>query len=873
MQLRRRLPVLLSAALVMMLSLGTLLMLHLAGQARQNRELVRNAFEVSDTARSLLSEVQNAETGQRGFILTGRETYLAPYDNALAIIPGVLAGLDRLVAEDAAQRERLARLRRLIDAKLEELRVTLEAAHSQGLRAAMEMVQTDRGRDLMEAIRTQVSALLAAQDARLDSRIAKSNTRETQNYAIALAAGGLALLVIVAGALVLFRSNARLRRAEAGLARQGAVLQATLDSIQDGVAAFDSQGLLVACNNRFFDLLGFPRALAAPGTPLSAFQAIDRRRDPPLLPAAGAAPGGLLRRHAGQELEIYRNAMAGGGFVVSCIDVTRRAEAEAILRQAQKMEAIGHLTGGVAHDFNNLLQVVSGNLDLLVRELGPGRQAGDQAADPLGEAPRRHLRNALAGVERGARLTAQLLAFARRQPLDPRVVNLGRQVREMTDLLRRTLGERVAVEAVIGGGLWNTQVDPTQLGNALLNLAINARDAMPDGGKLTIEVANAALDEAYAANHVEVEAGQYAMLAVTDTGTGMAPEVMARVFEPFFTTKPDGQGTGLGLSQVYGFVKQSGGHVKLYSEAGEGTTVKLYLPRSRKPEEAAEPDHGGPAEGGTETVLVVEDDAAVRGAVIDMLSELGYRVLRAEHAEAALTVLSSGAQVDLLFTDVVMPGPIKTRDLARRAQELIPGLKVLYTSGYTANAIIHDGRLDADVLLLSKPYRRDDLARQVRRALGPPRAAPARSPSPPVQPPAAAGWPPGSLVLVVEDDALIRMSLLQMLEAMELLPEGLGSAEEALARLHQEPVPALLVTDLGLPDMDGVALITEARRLHPALPVLLATGHAASTVEMPDALRRSIGFLGKPFGMAQLEQAVAVLWRPVGRAREASGEG
>jgi signal transduction histidine kinase/CheY-like chemotaxis protein len=860
MQLRRRLPVLLSAALVMMLSLGTLLMLHLAGQARQNRELVRSAFEVSDTARSLLSEVQNAETGQRGFILTGRETYLAPYDNALAIIPGVLAGLGRLVAEDAAQRERLARLRQTIDAKLEELRVTLEAARSQGPQAAMEMVQTDRGRDLMEAIRTQVSALLAAQDARLDSRIAKSNARETQNYAIALAGGALALLVIVVGALVLFRSNARLRGAETRLARQGAVLQSTLDSIQDGVAAFDAEGLLVACNNRFFDLMGFPRALAAPGTPLAAFQAFDRERDPPLLPAAGAAPGGLLLRHAGQQLEIYRNAMAGGGFVVSCIDVTRRAEAEAILRQAQKMEAVGHLTGGVAHDFNNLLQVVSGNLDLLVRELGPAGQAGDR----LGEAPRRHLRNALAGVERGARLTAQLLAFARRQPLDPRVVNLGRQVREMTDLLRRTLGERVAVEAVIGGGLWNTQVDPTQLGNALLNLAINARDAMPDGGKLTIEVANAALDEAYAASHAEVEAGQYAMLAVTDTGTGMSPAVMARVFEPFFTTKPDGQGTGLGLSQVYGFVKQSGGHVKLYSEPGEGTTVKLYLPRSRKPEEAAEPGHGGPAEGGTETVLVVEDDAAVRGAVIDMLSELGYRVLRAEHAEAALTVLSSGAQVDLLFTDVVMPGPIKTRDLARRAQELIPGLKVLYTSGYTANAIIHDGRLDADVLLLSKPYRRDDLARQVRRALGPPRAAPARPPSSPVPPPAVAGWPPGSLVLVVEDDPLIRMSLLQMLEAMELLPEGLGSAEEALARLRQEPVPALLVTDLGLPDMDGAALAAEARRLHPALPVLLATGHAASTVDMPDALRRSIGFLGKPFGMSQLEQAVAALWRPAG---------
>ena len=856
MRLRRRLPVLVLALLIIMGSLGTLLSLHLTAQMRENRALLRDSFRVSEAVRDLLSQVQDAETGQRGYILTGRDTYLAPYQHAVQTLPRTQRQLaEGPLARDPAQLRRLVRVSQLIQAKLGELQAALDAARSLGREAAIDLVQTDRGRDLMEAIRAQLGEILAAQEGALDRRLVFSEQREDSYVLAALLGGAVGVAIILGGGLLLFHSNGRLRRAEAGMARQGAVLQATLDSIQDGVAAFDASGRLIAWNGRFFLLLGFPERLAEPGMALAEFRAEDRLWDapviPPQLPEPGAPTVAQVLRRPGQELELHRNAMVGGGLVLSCLDVTRRAEAEAILRQAQKMEAIGHLTGGVAHDFNNLLQVVAGNLDLLARQLPP---------DAAG---RRQLANAMAGVERGARLTAQLLAFARRQPLDPRVINPGRQVREMTDLLRRTLGERIAVEAVIAGGLWNSQVDPTQLGNALLNLAINARDAMPDGGKLTIEVNNAALDDEYAAGHLEVAAGQYVMLAVTDTGSGMPPEVMARVFEPFFTTKPEGQGTGLGLSQVYGFVKQSGGHVKLYSEPGEGTTVKLYLPRSRKPEEAAQQAPSGRVEGGNETVLVVEDDAEVRGAVVDMLGELGYRVLRAEHAEAALTVLGSGAQVDLLFTDVVMPGPIKTRDLARRAQELIPGIKVLYTSGYTANAIIHEGRLDADVLLLSKPYRRDDLARQVRRALGPPRPAAARA-ALVAPPPAPAFWPGGSVALVVEDDPLIRMNLEQMLEGLGLAPVGLASAEAALERLEQGEAPALLVTDQGLPRMDGVTLALRARARFPGLPVLLATGHAASTLDMPEALRASIGFLGKPFGLSQLEQALASLWREQG---------
>src|SRR6201999_912890 len=260
--------------------------------------------------------------------------------------------------------------------------------------------------------------------------------------------------------------------------------------------------------------------------------------------------------------------------------------------------------------------------------------------------------NAIGAVSRGSRLTGQLLAFARRQALDPRSVDLGRVIRDMTDMLRRTLGEQIEVESVIAGGLWNTLVDPNQVENAILNLAINARDAMPEGGKLTLEVANAFLDDAYSAAHAEVTPGQYVMLAVTDTGTGMAPEVMERVFEPFFTTKPEGRGTGLGLAQAYGFVKQTGGHIKIYSEIGHGTTIKLYLPRTRREADAPAAGAGAPAEGGSEHILVVEDDEGVRAAVVDMLGEMGYRVSRATNAENALELLNREAP-DLIFTDVV----------------------------------------------------------------------------------------------------------------------------------------------------------------------------------------------------------------------------
>src|SRR5271154_5555277 len=312
-------------------------------------------------------------------------------------------------------------------------------------------------------------------------------------------------------------------------------------------------------------------------------------------------------------------------------------------------------------------------------------------------------------AERGARLTKQLLAFARRQPLEPSVVNLGQLMQEILPLVRRAVGEETVVESIVAGGLWNATIDPAQFQSAVLNLALNSRHAMPEGGKLTIEVANAALDDVYAARHADVQPGQYVLFAITDTGAGMDAATLARAMDPFFTTKPVGEGTGLGLPQVYGFVKQSGGHIKLYSEVGEGTTVKLYLPRTLREAPKEAPPPTALLLAGTETILLVDDDDTVRTTVCSMLEELGYSVLAASSGAQALEMLEKGALPDLLLTDVVMPG-MGGRQLAERARALTPSLRVLFSSGYTENAIVHNGRLDHGVELLSKPFDRDRLA-------------------------------------------------------------------------------------------------------------------------------------------------------------------
>jgi PAS domain S-box-containing protein len=380
--------------------------------------------------------------------------------------------------------------------------------------------------------------------------------------------------------------------------------------------------------------------------------------------------------------------------------IDEREKAEDQLRQMQKMEAVGQLTGGIAHDFNNMLAVILGSLKLFEKR----QERGDADAGKF-------IKNAIEGAERAATLTRRLLAFSRQQALSPQVVDGSRLVSGMSEFLRRAIPENIEIESVLAGGLWKICADPSELENAILNLALNARDAMAEGGKITIETANAWLDDAYAADHPDVKAGQYVMIAVTDNGVGMAPNVAARAFDPFFTTKPTGKGTGLGLSQVYGFIKQSGGHIKIYSEVGHGSAIKIYLPRfiGENEQPALESIKPVAHTAANEKILLVEDDDRVRHLTGEMLEELGYRVLAAANSAEALALLDQNSDVDLLFTDIVMPG-INGRQLADEALKRRPALKVLFATGYTRNAIVHNGILDVGVNVILKPYTMDALA-------------------------------------------------------------------------------------------------------------------------------------------------------------------
>jgi PAS domain S-box-containing protein len=402
------------------------------------------------------------------------------------------------------------------------------------------------------------------------------------------------------------------------------------------------------------------------------------------------------------------------GFAKVTRDVTERMETQRILREtqeqlalSQRMEAVGQLSGGIAHDFNNLLMIIMGNLERV-----------KQATQGLGESAanlQRPIGNALRGAQRAAALTHRLLAFSRRQPLNPKLLDLNKYLPGVADFLQRSLGERIEIEVSGAPRLWQIEVDVPQLETTLVNLAVNARDAMPNGGKLTVEASNQTVDRDYLRTNPEVAAGQYALISVSDTGDGMTAEVLARAFEPFFTTKEIGHGTGLGLSQVYGFVKQSGGHVKIYSEAGHGTTVKLYFPRARGQADDVEHDRG-PSQGavGGEIVLVVEDDNDLRWYLIEALRHLNYRAIGAPNADAALRILEDqSARIDLMLTDVTMPG-MNGRELATRARELRPALKALFMSGYSANAVVHHGRVDLDVQLIQKPVSLDELAARIR---------------------------------------------------------------------------------------------------------------------------------------------------------------
>jgi PAS domain S-box-containing protein len=730
----------------------------------QGIETARAQLDRFDDATDLLVD---AETGVRGFLLVNRPEYLQPYEAATARMGPLLDAIAETHYGDPGDQAQADKFVRLARAKLDELGRALDTYRASNRDSAIAMVATGGEKRVMDEIR----AADQAQRDRLGQRVDNARAERDQIIRWAgtanVAAAALALGVLVFfGAAIgrhLFRRRVaeqkiqsshvelegvverRTRELEQSLRtiqaqleeriRQDAKLRDSEERLRILVAGvkdyaiymIDPEGLVTSWNAGAERIKGYS-ADEIIGKSFSVFYTEEDR-------TAGLPQTALQTalREDKYEAEALRVRKDGSQFFANVLitplrdesgrhvgfakitrDVTERRqqqatldETRAALAQSQKMDALGQLSGGIAHDFNNLLHVIRNAAEVLNRrltDLGPDlRSMFDMIT-----------RNA----DRAANLTRRLLAFSRRQPLEPQQIDPNKLVQSMDTLLRSALGEAIELEVVAGIGCWPISADPNQLETAILNLAVNARDAMPNGGRLTIETTNAYLDEGYAAGNAEVESGQYALIAVSDTGHGMSREVIARAFEPFFTTKEIGQGTGLGLSQVYGFIKQSGGHVKIYSEPGQGTTVKLYFQRLRGDAKPEAPDPIQPMSIGraTESILVVEDEEDVLAFTATILRDLGYRVLTATDAESALAVLESEAGVDLLFTDVGLPR-INGRQLADQARLRWPTLKVLFTTGYARNAIIHHGRLDPGVELISKPYSQSGLASKIRKIL------------------------------------------------------------------------------------------------------------------------------------------------------------
>jgi PAS domain S-box-containing protein len=691
--------------------------------------------------------IRRAESASRGYVIANDQNFVREYNETRDQIAPALDTLVEMTRDNPIQTQLLETNRGLIARRLkvsDELIRLQAAGDSAGIAALNARAE---GRAVMNAIDANFDKAAAEEERLLAIRGADSGQTRFVLLAIDLA-GALTILLL---ALILLRearlSKQRLEESlsatraaneslEAAVAERtehllaaheelrhsASIMQSTFNSMAEAVLVIDTNGRVVLSNAAAARMLHYqggmtigqlrdksvvfhtdgttpmaademPAATALRGQPFDNMEIVARpRRD--------AAPVHLVV--SGAPLRDASGAISGAALVYH--DITAARETERKLHQAQKLDAIGKLTGGVAHDFNNMLTVITGTTETLVAEL---------ARQPRLQSVARLIDDA---AERCAELIQHLLAFARRQPLQPRNVDINTAVEDISRLLRPTLGEQIEIETILERGITTAHIDPSQLANSVLNMAINARDAMPDGGKLLLETRNVVLDEAYAQANAEVRAGPYVMLAVSDTGAGMPSEIRDKAFEPFFTTKAVGKGSGLGLSMVYGFVKQSGGHIKIYSEAGHGTTIRLYLPPARGSVETATTT-ATPIAGGHETILVVEDDSMVRNFVIVQLQGLGYRTIAAPDSRAAMISVENGEPFDLLFTDVIMPGGMTGRQLADEVKKSRPGIKVLYTSGYTDNAIVHHGRLDEGVWLLTKPYRKSQLAEMVRQAL------------------------------------------------------------------------------------------------------------------------------------------------------------
>lgn len=702
------------------------------------------AQNVRYEAERLLSLLKDAETGQRGFIITGDDAYLEPYEAAKTQTHEVLAALHALITDDPEQRRRLDNLEALVIERLAQIAANIDLRRSQGS-APFAIDRLHHGKATMDKVRDEVAAVIAQQSARY-SQVKALAEEEARTSMQALFLG---IVISTIGIGVVFwlviqeikRRRAaeaelrlvndeleqRVRKRTAQIERQRRFLSATLTHMHDGLF-INKGGRIVFVNDECLRLLGADSAQQVIGrSPLDFTHPDDKsiivERIKALQQPGVRLPINEQRvvRLDGNTIEVDVTSvsfMDEGelGILVILRDITQRKATERQLRHAHRLEAVGQLTGGLAHDFNNLLAVIIGNLDLLEEELRNNPKAGELAA------------MALKASLRGAELTRQLLAFSRQQTLQAQAFDLNDLVNGTIRLLRRTLGEDIEIITHLADDLWPVFADSTQVESALANLAINARDAMANGGYLTIETSNRHLDEQYAQENTEVTPGDYVMLAVSDTGAGIPPEVMSKVFEPFFTTKKDGKGSGLGLAMIYGFAKQSGGHIKIYSEVGYGTTVRLYLPRAEMLEKTAavdlnqEPAMAQPP--AAAVILVVDDNPDVRSVAVRQLNELGHRTIEAQDAEDALRILAQDQPIDLLFTDVVMPGGMRGDELARQARLLRPAIKVLFTSGF-AEASIENGHRSSEVKrcnLLSKPYRKQDLAQRIEEILRNPAA-------------------------------------------------------------------------------------------------------------------------------------------------------
>ena len=816
--------------MVMVFGAGAAFRLRASAMLGSLRALAADADRVTDLGDALLIALLDTESNARAYILTRHVAFIAHYTEERSATAVTLDQLRSAASRFGSLTGDMDRAEGLVAARLALLDAAIHAIDLHADPTSMAIVGSDTGLQAMRNAQTQIRALIQHAADERDRQSAEAQDSERLYRIIVTAGAIIGVLLLGSASLALLVGRSQIWAAQTALQSQSKLWQATVENLLDGVAVFDAEGGLVQWNANLAPLTGFSAALLHQGMPFSAFATAAADWDPPTMP--GPPPQGVIEtRVGGRVLEVACNMMPDGGHMLTFGDITRRVEAEAIARQAQKMEVLGQLTGGVAHDFNNLLQVISANLDVMSQRLQSGH---DAPADWL----RSRVLAAMEGVTRGARLTRHLLAFARRQPLAPEPVNAAQMLAGMEDMLRRTLGPTIAVEQVISGGLWTLRADVQQLENAILNLAINARDAMadspPDQARLTIEARNASLDDAYCAANLDVRPGQYVMIAVSDSGCGMTAEQIGRAIEPFYTTKPEGQGTGLGLSMVYGFAKQSGGHLKLYSEPGHGTTARLYIPRTVATATSPGLQRGAPQHAQGETLLLVEDDPAVRAAAALALRGLGYQVAEAHDADMAMTLLEQGLRPDLLFTDVMMPGVLSARAMADRAKALLPDLAVVFTSGYTENSIVHNGQLDADVHLISKPWRIEDLASRLRLVLDVARRhRPARA----------------ERVLLVEDDALVRTLTAEMLADLGYQVVQAADADEALGALDGVD---LMITDIGLGQTDGLSLVASVRARLPGLPVIVASGRprAATT---PDGVQ----WLIKPFDSAALRAALA----------------